>query len=219
MRYFKIKTAPGREYVKVICDVCRGEFHQKDLSLVTNKYSTQYGQMVCKADLDDINEQVLPNNIHERPISSPELLRPDREPQFSSNPNDDRLPSAPLSPQALVNPINDTVDLYWSGPEDNGSSIVTGYVIERSDPQFSTYMVLTSNTHSISTYYQDVTAIVTTEYSYRIAAINSFGTGPYSKEFFWPVLSEDGSNVNYLVLSQNGYNLITSDTELPIRLN
>lgn len=210
---------PGREYVKVICDVCGGQFRQKDTVLITNKYNTQYGLVVCKADADQINEQVLPNNHIDRPISSPQTLRPERPDQYAVNLLDDRVPGPPRNPVAQVNPINETIDLLWQGPEDNGSSAIIGYKIVRASPQLSFYETVISNTNDGATYYQDISADVSAEYSYKIATINSFGTGNYSVEFFWPTITFIWQDINYLVASQDSSVITTSDTLYPIRVN
>lgn len=215
----KFKKHPGREYVKVICDVCGGLFYQKDTIQITNKYNFQNGLVVCLADVDQINEQVLPNNHIDRPITRPDLLRPERFDEFSINLNDNRLPSAPRVPFAQVDPINDYVDLYWQGPEDTGSSEIVGYKVVRANPQLGTYEVLSINTGSGATFYQDTGSNINLEYSYKIAAINSFGVGAYSSEFFWPKPTFIWEDINYLVLSQNGNAIAASDTGYLIRLN
>lgn len=210
---------PGRGHVKVICDVCGGEFYQKDTVRVTNKYNTQQGLVVCFKDLDEINEQVLPNNHTDKPISSPEVLRPERPPTLETNLNDDRLPGPPRVPFTQANPITDTIDLLWQGPEDPGSSVIVGYLIERASPQLSTYRVVTPDTNSAATYFNDTSADTSIEYSYRVAAINGFGTGPFSEDFYWPKLNAPWVDINYLVKSQDLDAIATSDTGYFIRVN
>ena len=211
------KHHPGRDYVKVICDVCGGQFRQKDTIRITDKYNHQYGLVVCKADADEINEQSLPNRHVDKPISQPEILRPERTDSFAVNLNDDRVPGAPRNPFAQVNPINDTIDLFWQGPEDTGSSGIIGYIIQRADPQLSYYDILSANTGTEYTYYQDLTADTSAEYSYKIAAINSFGTGAYSEEFFWPVNRTTWSDLTYLLISPANEALVIDGN--PLRMN
>lgn len=214
----KFKRPPGRDYVKVICDVCKGEFYQKDVTLVTDKWSSQLGMVVCFPDLDVVNEQIKPNFHREKPISYPELLRSDSISEYVVNENDDRVPGSPRNPLTKVNPINETVDLYWEGPEDTGSSGIVGYRIERALPQLGNPIILVDNTFSGATYYQDISADVSLEYSYRVAAINSFGMGAYSETFLWPnnkKIEEDyvvlSQNINtYITLSQNGFFIRTN---------
>ena len=209
------KHHPGRDYVKVICDVCGGQFRQKDTIRITDKYNHQYGLVVCRADADEINEQSLPNRHVDKPISQPEILRPERTDSFAVNLNDDRVPGAPRNPFAQVNPINDTIDLFWQGPEDTGSSGIIGYVIKRASPQLAYYDTISANTGTEYTYYQDLTADVSTEYSYKIAAVNSFGTGAYSEEFFWPVNRTTWSDLIYLLISNEA--LVIDGN--PLRMN
>ncbi len=198
-----MKKAPGRDYVKVICAVCRGEFYQKDTILITDKNNFQFGQLVCKEDMDLINEQVLPNTKHEQPISSPELLRPDLVPVYTANINDDRLPGPSRFGRAMANPITGLIDLYWQSPEDPGSSNIIGYRVQRAEPQRSFYFDISSNTRTNATYYQDLTGDPSVAYSYQVAAINGFGQGPFSLEFYWPISIDDLEGWFY-ILSEDG---------------
>lgn len=214
---FKGGKYPGQEYMKVICDVCRGEFYRKDTVLVKNKYNFQYGQVVCFKDLDEINEQVLPNKSRDRPVKSPETLRPPKDPVFDVNENDDRLPSAPRAGYTQPHPLNNTIDLFWQGPEDSGSSGIIGYKIARATPQLSSYTVIDADTETGATYYSDLTADVTLKYSYKVAAINSFGVGSYSIDFFWPYNDNPDYEAQYLVISPAGDTLEVNG--VPVRMN
>lgn len=198
---------PGSGFVYVICDVCGGKFRRKDTQLVRDKYNFQNGLVVCKKDLDRINEQVLPNKIKESVISAPETLQTEKADQFAAQLIDDRLPGAPRLPFTQVNPINDTIDLFWQGPEDNGSSPISGYKIQQTTPQGAPFITLESSTGTNATYYQDLVSNVNLIYAYRVAAINSFGTGAYSEEFYWPTPNREQLASNYIV---------TSDTMLVI---
>lgn len=210
----KFNKHPGREYVKVICQVCGGQFYQKDVVQITDKYNYQYGLIVCKKDADERNDQVLPNRHVDRPISNPGLLSPERADEFAVNELDDRLPGAPRLPFTQVHPINDTIDLFWQGPEDTGSSGIIGYKIVQAFPQYSTYITLVSNTGNNATYYSDLVTSVNSEVSYKVAAINSFGTGPYSVDFYWPQVGAD--IYTYLVISPGGEVLTVNGTPLTI---
>jgi hypothetical protein len=194
----KFTKPPGREYVKVICDVCSGEFYQKDTVYVQDRYNFQYGLVVCKADLDKVNPQIYPIHIYEPAISDPKTLRPEKTDRFLVNENDDRLPSAPRLGSTLVNPITDAVDLYWQGPIDNGSSGIEGYKIVRAGQLLEVFETISENTNMGATYYTDTTADVNAQYIYKVAAINSFGVGPYSEAFYWSVAPEAGQPAPYL---------------------
>lgn len=216
----KFHKYPGREFVKVYCDICGGKFYQKDTVQITDKYNTQFGLIVCKNDADERNDQVLPNNHVDRPVSHPELLRPERPDTFALNLNDDRAPGPPRNPFTQVNPINESIDLFWQGPEDNGSSNIIGYKILRANPQLAAPDEIQSNTGTEYTYFQDLTGDVNIEYSYKIAAINSHGVGSYSSDFYWPKLNLLWEDIAYLVISPdddviviNGYPLRMNHTE------
>lgn len=206
----KYNSHPGSGYMKVVCDVCGGEFLRKDVALVKDKYNFQNGLVVCFADLDSINEQVLPNRHTEAPVPSPELIRPVHDLEYATNDNDDRVPSAPRNGIAYPSTIDSTIFISWDGPFDTGSSDITGYLITRADPQASYQATIEANTGSSATFYEDTTGLVATDYTYTVAAINSYGTGAASPLIYYPTVLVDTS-VNYLVLSQDSSVLTTGD--------
>jgi hypothetical protein len=195
------KQSIGRDYVNVICDVCLGKYHSKDVSLITDKHNFQYGQVVCSGCKDEVNEQVFPVTSRERPISSPETLRPPKAVTTIVNANDDRLPSAPREPFCQVNPIDNYVDLFWQGPLDTGSSAILGYKIVRASQLIQVFSTISDNTNSGATYYTDTTSDVDLRYIYKVAAITSFGTGPYSEEFYWPKDTSPLTYTRYLIIT------------------
>src|SRR3990167_9668200 len=117
----KFLKHPGSSYVKVICDVCGGIFYRKDVTLVHDKYNYQNGQIVCFKDLDKINEQVLPNYHVDKPLSQPDFINPERADVEVRNENDDTAPSVPRNLRVIPSPINETLTLYWDGPDNPGS--------------------------------------------------------------------------------------------------
>lgn len=199
---FAVNKHPGGGYVYVICDICGRKVRRKDTQLISDKYNFQNGLVVCNYDIDRINEQSLPVKIKERIVDDPKSLRPEQADRFVENENDDRVPSAPQQLEAKASTVGATVDLFWQGPQDNGSSMITGYVIERASPQYSVYEVINPNTMTDTTYYNDTSADITQEYTYRIAAINGAGTGPYSEEAPFPAPNVS-PGVNYLTVSQD----------------
>ncbi len=79
-----------------------------------------------------------------------------------------------------VTPLNSTqISLSWSTPSSNGGSSITGYQIERETPISGGFSVV-STTLSTSTVYTDVGLVASTTYNYRVAAVNSIGTGATS---------------------------------------
>ncbi len=88
----------------------------------------------------------------------------------------------PITPGAPTNLAanamsSSKIDLSWNAPTNNGGSVITGYKIERSIDNGSTWSTVVSNTGSIETTYSDTGLASNTTYTYRVSAINSVGTG------------------------------------------
>ena len=83
----------------------------------------------------------------------------------------------PEAPVLTAMPVSERqIDLSWTEPADNGSSI-TGYWVERSVSSDGPWERLTSNR---SMTYSDTDLYRGTKRYYRVAATNRVGTGPYS---------------------------------------
>lgn len=213
----KFTKHPGTGYIKAVCDVCCGVFYRKDLIYVTDPYNFQKGLFVCKDDLDKRNPGVLPIKHVERPCPSPELIRPELDPIYSINENDNRAPSAPRNGKAIGDPVDDYIDIYFDAPIDTGSSGILGYIVKRTTPQTNNdYTEL--NTNSGTPFYIDSAANISLEYTYKVAAYNSFGTGPYSELFYWPIPDLPPTGETYLSTSQSD-DIITTGTSYYIRLS
>lgn len=211
---------PSRDKRYVTCDICGFKFHKKDTIAVGDKYNRDFGLIVCKSDYSPTNVQDTPFNFKPEVIlAEPSYVRPRVPPNYILNSNDSRLPSAPLNCKALADPFLPIIDLYWDGPSDNGSSGVIGYMVQRASPQLSTYVTIASNTNTSAGYYTDSTANINTYYSYRVAAINTFGVGPYSVDFYWPSDNNIWHDINYLALSQDTTQILSTSSGIPIRLN
>ena len=93
---------------------------------------------------------------------------------------------APKKPRSLTaDDISDSeVRLEWEAPADNDSPPVTGYKIEykESDEDDDEYEEASSNTGSARTEYTVDDLEEDTEYTFRVSAINSVGTGDPSSE-------------------------------------
>src|SRR5439155_25342097 len=89
------------------------------------------------------------------------------------------LPTPPSSPNPLTAPFRSSsqINLRWTAPADNGGSVITGYMIERSANGGSTWSTIVSNSGSTATTYSDTGLMHGTTYTYRVSAINSIGTG------------------------------------------
>ena len=68
------------------------------------------------------------------------------------------------------------INLSWTAPSDNGGAPITGYMIERSTDNGSTWSTLVTNTGSTGTTYSDTNVQPLTTYTYRVSAINDVGT-------------------------------------------
>ena len=93
------------------------------------------------------------------------------------------VPDRPRSLEA--DDISDSeVRLEWDAPADNDSPPVTGYKIEykEADEDDDEYEVASSNTGSARTEYTVDDLDEDTEYTFRVSAINSVGTGDPSSE-------------------------------------
>ena len=87
----------------------------------------------------------------------------------------DGAPAAPWNLRA--EPASETsIELNWNAPSDDGGEPVTGYLVEYYDG--AEWLTLAS-AHA-TTMYEHTERDAGTNYCYRVAAINSNGTGPYS---------------------------------------
>jgi len=87
----------------------------------------------------------------------------------------------PASPTALTGSVGSTsVSLAWSPPSDNGGSAVTGYRIDYSTDG-RTWTTVNTNTGSTATSALAGSLTSSTQYYFRVAAINSVGLGAGSK--------------------------------------
>ena len=89
--------------------------------------------------------------------------------------SDNSVPSAPtnLSAKAVS---HSKINLSWSACANNGGAAITGYKIERSTDNGSTWSTLVANTGSITTTYSNTGLAPNTTYTYRVSAINAVGT-------------------------------------------
>ena len=89
------------------------------------------------------------------------------------------------------------IDLTWSAP--SSSQPVTGYKIERGSGE--SFSIIVSNTNSILTSFRDPSLSSGVTYSYRVSAINAYGTGEPSFAVYAETLIIPGAPRNVSVRS------------------
>jgi hypothetical protein len=88
------------------------------------------------------------------------------------------LPTVPGAPTALAGTAgNAQVPLTWTAPASNGGSAITGYVVEWTPSGESAQSV---NTGTATASYTKTALTNGLAHTFRVAAINSIGTGPWS---------------------------------------
>jgi len=91
------------------------------------------------------------------------------------------VPDAPTSLVATT--VSDSIiDLVWVAPLDDGSSLIIGYKIERESPIDGGWSTIISDTGNTDVTYSDIELTPTTEYNYRVSAINLSGISLPSNE-------------------------------------
>lgn len=205
---YPITRYPGVGKRLVICDVCGSKMTLDQTVRITDKWNTLYGMVVCKQDADRTNPQAVPFKIKEKLVTRPLDIRPEPADVYVTNPNDNRAPSAPQNLIVTPSPLGSTIYLNWNGPSDNGSSAVIGYEIQIQRPQGTATEILVANTYSGIPFFEDTSNPITGDYTYAVAAINSFGTGPFSSSFDFPFTFP---SVNYLCVSQDSSVLTASN--------
>jgi hypothetical protein len=182
----------GAHYIE--CDVCGHKVRRKDTVEVHNKDVRQNGYMFCKKHLDTINEQTYLYQVNPAIETSPTDIRPEKEITYRFiNDLDEikdgeitdpagRAPSAPVRLHHRGN-NSDKVELNWYGPDDSGAVRITGYKIERESPVGDGFSTLVADTGSEMTYYVDESVSASTQYNYRVSAINTYTTSSPSNTY------------------------------------
>ncbi|MYH50929.1 MAG: hypothetical protein F4151_15770 [Gammaproteobacteria bacterium] len=91
-------------------------------------------------------------------------------------------PEAPHAPTGLTARAVGTsrIDLSWSEPRNTGGAPILGYQVQASNDGGATWNRIRRNTNSTGTTFSDVNLQPATTRHYRVAAINTAGTGPFS---------------------------------------
>lgn len=184
---------PGDGFYYVLCDICGRKIRAKDAIYINDKFNLHSKLLVCKDDADETNPQTYIKAKTDRQLENPSIIRSEGSDRFvfidtaaqiedgdTSDPTG-RNPGAPKQ-LSIVGGSASTVDLRWFGPDDSGSSVISGYKIERESPVGGGFSTLTSDSGSVATVYTDTTVSASTQYNYRVSAINNNGTGSASNE-------------------------------------
>lgn len=206
---YERKTGPG--YAYILCDVCGRKIYQKDAILITDRYNTQSSLLVCKDDVDKTNPQNIPYSVSETQVQNPKLLRSERPDVNTINELSSRAPSAPTQLTAVLHPLNNSVLLQWSGPNDVGTDPITGYVIIKSEPQLASEITIVADTGTPTPSYEDPTSGVGAECTYVVRAINAYGTSGNSNIAYFPAERNSiiGSGYKYLIKSDTLATIVT----------
>jgi len=99
---------------------------------------------------------------------------------YSSASSSVQLVGAPGAPTSVVGTTGDAqVSVVWSAPSSNGGASITDYVIQYSSDSGSTWFTFADGTSSTTT--ATVTGLTNgSSYLFKVAAVNSAGTGTYS---------------------------------------
>lgn len=209
---------PGDGYMYVICDVCGRKVRQRDTVLITDRFNTLNNRVVCRDDVDKTNPQATPIIARETLRPDPRTIRSEPADRYVTYPNSTIVPSAPRMLTVYPSGIGTTLLVSWTAPENSGDSPIIGYKITRSEPQLTTQFTLIDNTGTNSTLYEDTEDDITGNYTFRVAAINSAGTGPYSALYNYPtdvVTSAD----QFILTDDTEYVIMTDDTDLYLEMD
>ena len=116
-------------------------------------------------------------------------------------------PTVPGSPAGLAATAvsSSQINLSWTAPSNNGGSAITGYRIDRSSDNGSTWSTIASNTGNTNTSYSDFGLLPDTTYTYRVSAINSVGIGsPSNTASATTFLAPSGSGSYSITKAQSG---------------
>ena len=99
---------------------------------------------------------------------------------YSNSSSAVQLVGAPGAPTSLVGTVGDAqVSLVWSAPSSNGGASITDYVVQYSSNSGTSWSTFTDGTSTSTT--ATVTGLTNgSSYLFKVAAVNSAGTGTYS---------------------------------------
>lgn len=89
-----------------------------------------------------------------------------------------------------ITALSTSLKLVWNAPSNNGGASISGYQIQRNGT------ILVSNTGNNKTVYTDMGLKSSTAQTYRIAAWNSVGLGPFSANVTAKTLDKNGTSID-----------------------
>lgn len=203
-----------------ICDVCGDQIDRRDAVYITNKYSYQFGLVVCPRHARKVVTPVDISHLVEKPPTNPKTIRIPQDGVYLTEDDPNRAPGKPTNVIVTKDPLRDFLSVRWNAPDLQGSGRILGYVITRASPQEAAQIIIQDSTENNITYFLDEEADISESYTYAIAAINAFGTGELSDLGYWPQpLNELPVGYEYLVESQTSITLATGDSEALIVSN
>lgn len=159
----------------------------KDVFIVEDPFNKYFGLVTCHECFLPTNDQKKPYDVVDIPNIDVRKYRKRVFPDSFrySEVNTGRVPSPPLNVRIQQNYQDGGLKLYWDAPDDTAGG-VTSYRVTRASPQLGFYNNITSYSGLGSPYIKDLTATVTSEYSYVVYASNTYGESNGSDPAFWP---------------------------------
>ncbi len=196
------KKVDGRDRF-FICDVCQGRYLISQSTYVSDSNSQQYGMLLCPKDVDEVDDLRTRKVVRDLVPPDPKLVRIEQTNYFQTLDQDSMIETggqqvsvgyAPDAPTNfyLIEVEPGAVSFGWEIASVGSSSII-GYRIERAfynSDEFEDFEVLSVNTQDPDTTYIDVNTSASTQYIYRLKAINTYGSSDYSNEFTITLNSE-----------------------------
>jgi len=128
------------------------------------------------------NIQPITDYYYKVQSESSHSIGPDSNEDNVTTPNVPDTPAAPTG--SVIDPVNNplVIDLTWTNPTSNGGSNIKGWMIERWDNTTGVFSTIVANTGNTNLTYTDSGLNASTDYKYRVSAINNVGTSPASPE-------------------------------------
>lgn len=97
------------------------------------------------------------------------------------------VPNVPTGLSVVASSSNSSLKLTWNAPSDNGGAPIIGYKIQRNGT------TLVNNTGTVQTNYTNTGLLSNHQQTYRVAAWNSAGLGPYSNNMTGKTANQTGT--------------------------